>query len=187
MDVPLDIDERRRRAPLHYHARADNARYCAWSLWTLMDSELYPDVRKAGYGGNPAIALHEGWIRERSLALENIVKAVIAQNAETDGDPKPPRPTHNVSQLWDEARLPKPDRDNRARLILTWQALQWSGRYAAPNRGSDGQRTDVERATKVKGSMLQRQPSFGWEEFDALYQLAQAAFFEAYERRFPCI
>ena len=154
-----------------------------------MELKRQPDRKEIGYGGDPAIALYEGWVRERSFALESILKAVIAQRAETLGSPEPPKATHNVSDLWDKARLPSLDKDDRARLVLTWQALQWSGRYAAPNRGSDGQRKAVAQLTAVKkgGLLVHSEPTFGWDEFDHLYRMAATEMFKLYEERWPDI
>lgn len=171
MEKSDDLDDIRRRAPLHFWAKADNARYCAWCLWNLITSEGPQDPNVIGYRGDTDIALSEGWQRERSLALECIIKAAFARRER--GMPVPA--THDVSRLWDAAKLPKVGKDDRIRLVLTAQVLQWSGRYAAPIEGSDGQRSPLAQLTRRRGSVFTHQPKFGWGEFDSLYQRAVSA------------
>lgn len=175
----MDIDDMRRRAPLHFWAKADNARYCAWTLWSLEQSGPTSDPSAIGYRGTPEAALHEGWRRERSLALECIIKAVFAQREEGKPEPRVVRPTHNVSQLWGEAGLPKVNREDRIRLLMTWEILQWAGRYAAPRDGGSSHTSELSRLTRQSGSLASRLPAFGWSEFDALYQRAVTGFYAA--------
>ena len=175
----MDIDDIRRRAPLHFLAKADNARYCAWTLWSLSKDGIALNKAAIGYHGTPEVALGEGWRRERSLALECVVKAVFAQREEGKAEPRVVRATHNVSQLWDEARLPKVNRDDRIRLLTTWEILQWAERYAAPREGARSDNPELSRLTKQSGSLLSRSPAFGWAEFDSLYQRAMQGFYDS--------
>ncbi len=172
-----DIDDIRRLAPLHFEARAANARFAAWTLWKLSDGADPDEGKKAiGYTGSGSVALAEAWRRERSLALELIVKAVYAQRQEFEAQPRVVRATHDVLALWGEAGLPKLNQDDKLRLAVTYQLLQWAGRYAAPRAGSDGQSALIDRyLTKhhISGTLyFNRMPPFGWDEFDSLYQRA---------------
>jgi hypothetical protein len=94
----ISVYEQRRRAPLHFALRAENALKSASVLSNA-------DVR-------------EGFIREASIALELIVKAVIAQRLEVGeslGVTKVPA-THNVPQLW--SRQPA-----EGQIKITWVNL----------------------------------------------------------------
>jgi hypothetical protein len=84
MDAALSVHEKRRRAPLHFWAKAENARLVAYVLWLKDDpsERLSEAASNCGYRGTPSIAAHEGFLRESALALELIVKAVIAQKIE---------------------------------------------------------------------------------------------------------
>lgn len=84
MDSQLSIHEIRRRAPLHYLAKANNARFAAYILSRdLPGVSLAKEATEAGYHGTPNIALHEAFRREAAIALELIVKAVIAEKNST--------------------------------------------------------------------------------------------------------
>src|ERR1700675_349501 len=93
---PVSGFERRRRAPLHFEGRAANALHSASVLWNA-------DVQ-------------EGFVREASIALELIVKAVIAQRLEVGEDlggiTRVPV-SHNVPKLWSDANLPDLPREDR--------------------------------------------------------------------------
>lgn len=184
----LDIDDLRRLAPLHFEARAANARFAAWTLWKLSDGKDAEDSKEEiGYRGSGRVALAEAWRRERSLSLELIVKAVYAQRQEFEATPKVVRATHDVLALWGEARLPKLNQDDKLRLAVTYQLLQWSGRYAAPKAGSDGLETLIGRyLTKhhISGTLnFTRMPLFDWDEFDSLYQRASKVLWQLYDDR----
>lgn len=184
----LDIDDIRRLAPLHFEARAANARFAAWTLWKLSDGEGTDEAKQAiGYHGSGSVALAEAWRRERSLSLELIVKAVYAQREEFKPEPRVVRATHDVLSLWGEARLPKINQDDKLRLAVTYQLLQWSGRYAAPRAGSNGLDDLIDRyLTKHHLSGLlhfTRMPAFDWNEFDSLYQRASSVLWQLYDDR----
>lgn len=180
-----DIDEIRRNAPLHYEARAAAARYAAWVLFQGYMSDSPPDGREIGFGGWDVQALREAWTRERSFALESIIKAALAAKHEGAEPPVRMPMTHNVRKLWDMAGLPAVDDDDNYRLLRTWQLLQWAGRYAAPAKGSDGQRNDVWSSMRGEPGMpaLLVQPEFEWAEFDSLYQRAYDGFLAERARR----
>lgn len=183
-----DIDDIRRLAPLHFEARAANARFAAWKLWKLSDGKDTDEGKQTiGYTGSGSVALAEAWRRERSLALELIVKAVYAQRQEFEAQPKVVRATHDVLALWGEAGLPKLSQDDKLRLAVTYQLLQWAGRYAAPRAGSDGQNALIDRyLTKhhISGTLyFTRMPPFDWDEFDSLYQRASDVMWLLYDDR----
>jgi hypothetical protein len=77
------IHELRRRSPLHFLARADNARFTAYVLWNLDQAAGTRCAGQIGYHGTPEIAAREAFSREAALSLELIIKAVIAQRIET--------------------------------------------------------------------------------------------------------
>ena len=80
-DTLLDL---RRRAPLHFEAKADNARFIAYLLGAALTGEIFDKAKTTlPYGGTPRIAAQEAFAREAAIALELIVKAVIAQQIET--------------------------------------------------------------------------------------------------------
>jgi hypothetical protein len=76
--VKWSIFEERRRAPAHHWARAENARYCAFVLWSFPKRHAAKAKAKAkiAYGGTPAVALDEAYKRKAALALELIIKAL---------------------------------------------------------------------------------------------------------------
>jgi HEPN domain-containing protein len=88
----------RRRAPAHFWARAENAYTCAK---VLFDQK----------GETHNLALYEGFIRESSIALELILKALIAEQSNA----APPN-SHDVFDLSNRANLPKLSSDDLMRL-----------------------------------------------------------------------
>jgi hypothetical protein len=96
----FSIHELRRRAPLHFMAKADNARFVAYVLNQGLSAECTSRIKAAAnYGGTPQVAMFEAFRREAAIALELIVKAVIAQNIESGVAPAhivSVRPTHDV-------------------------------------------------------------------------------------------
>jgi hypothetical protein len=177
----LSIHEMRRRAPAHFWAKADNARFVAYLLARGLSAELLAEMTaKVGYNGTPPIATAEAFWREAALALELIVKAVIAKKIELGIARKhivKVRPTHDVPKLWDEAGLPQPSSDDQRRLLHAKRILSWSGRYAAP-RTDEQYYKEVEDedalAPQGRGGRLDRIPVLDWENFDRLYRIAIA-------------
>lgn len=181
MKEPLSIGEMRRRAPLHYWAKADNARFSAALL-----AKASPEVRSRTasaihYGSSTGIAAQEAFLREAANSLELILKAVIAQmaeNARCRGEETHPVPaTHNVVQLWRMAGLKKLKRYDMYRLVRTKHILAWSGRYGAPKNDSD---YDKEH-TEILPYLLKAQAGslgatkvevISFEDFDSLYSRA---------------
>jgi hypothetical protein len=186
--------ERRRRAPLHYEARATNARFAAYVLWNLDGETKRRNAERIGYGGTPSGALAEACFREKALALELIIKAVIAQRIEgwrAQSHVVRVRPTHNLITLWEDAELPRLPPDDQYRLMIARRALIWSGRYPAPKTDEDGERERKEMAplaerpdpgSRPKGVKLR---SFDWDDFDRIYQIAATAFWALHSEVHP--
>ena len=177
-DSLLDL---RRRAPLHFEAKADNARFVAYLLGNALPSEVLEKAKATlPYGGTPSIATYEAFAREAAISLELIIKAVIAQNIEVGTAPKHVvrvRPTHDISKLWREAKLPPLSVDDQRLGLLVKRILVWSGRYAAPVDDESYEREEAELET-LRGSastrklLFERALGFNWDSFDRLYQVA---------------
>lgn len=159
--------EDRRRAPLHYEARASNALYCA----SVLD-------KAEGHG------TYEGFVREASIALELMVKAVITQRLEVGEDlgmiTKVPA-SHNVPQLWADAKLPTLPPDDYGRLVRARVYLMWAGRYPAPNKDEHGYRDDADlwehAYERMSNFQLLRKPhSFNYDDIDRIFGVARNCF-----------
>lgn len=162
--------QRRQRAPNHFWGRAEDARFAAWYLW--QGSEQEP-------------ALKDAYRREASLALELIIKAVIAQHIENGTDAlerKAPPTSHSLTDLWKSAGLSPLAKPDHARLIDAKHRLIWAGRYPTPKRESDYDLEEKESrpyrqvVARFKGRDLTQGWSFDWEDFDRIYQIAADAF-----------
>jgi hypothetical protein len=118
---------------------------------------------------------------ESAVALELIVKAVIARKMTAEGaDPsKVGVPaTHDLPALWKEAALPVLEREDHLRLLLFKSALVWSGRYATPRSAKawaeERKAQQPFESRPPEGSKLRgiKPTSIGWEDFDRLYKVA---------------
>lgn len=177
----ISIHEMRRRAPAHYWAKADNARYLARLLSLGLPDQLLAEASKQSeYGGSPGIAIWEGFRRESALALELIIKAVIARKLQVAKAPKHViriRLSHDIPKLWDDAGLPKMSKEDRRRLLFAKTVLSWSGRYAAP-------KDDTQYEDEVRQDRALKEPVaedefriehpllWDWDNFDRLYRTA---------------
>jgi hypothetical protein len=174
--------EWRRLGVGHWKSRAENARLSACLLWQFQEREETAEaVAVCNYGGSPDIALYEGYLREPAVALELIVKAVIAQRMTARGaDPSMEGvpTTHDLPVLWKEATLPVLEREDHLRLLLFKSVLLWAGRYATPRSEKVW-----DEELKAQQPFLNRRPgnsrpsivtptSIGWEDFDRLYKIA---------------
>jgi len=185
-EAPLSIHECRRRAPLHFLAKADNARIAARVLWDAAAGDHDGIVAAIGYGGTPHVALHEAFLREASLAIELILKGLVAQRLEMGVSKLPnlrPSNTHDLLRLWDDAELEKPAREDHQTLFIARKVLQWAGRYAAPTKDTyfDSQAEEEESLRDYEPNMsvnVLKTRSISWEQFDAVYALPSAAFWE---------
>ena len=162
----------RRRAPAHFWARAENAYTCAK---VLFDQE----------GETHNLALHEGFIRESSIALELILKALIAEQSNA----APPN-SHDVFDLSNRANLPKLSSDDLMRLTEVTEVLYWSGRYAAPtsdaNLKKGEERSKKYQSSKPIGSTVIISPTpYGWDEFEKLFRIVLNQNFELHAENRP--
>ena len=160
----------RKYAPLHWSARANNARVVAEFLWN-------------GRDGADSIALYEGYQREAAVALELIIKAVIvalidAKQASSQGLEE----THDLPKLWRKAKLPALSREDQCRLAYFKSVLTWLGRYPTPRTAERWQK-DIEERESVEPvkrlgdtPIVRRQVACGFGEFAALYQQALDSF-----------
>lgn len=178
--LSMSVHERRRRAPLHYWAKADNARFSAYVLWRARSEAQTNAKQVIGYGGSPEIALHETFLREAAIALELIIKAVIAQRIElgcAKAQVGTVRTIHDLPSLWADAELPTLPADDRHRLSIAKSILIWSGRYVAPKKDIqyEQERKDHEEVVGYIGSLkITRPRSFSWEDVDRIFQLASS-------------
>ena len=166
----------------HWRTSAAKARFSAYVLWHMQDdSQLIEMAKECGHsGGDYTLGISEAFRRESAVALELVVKAVIANALEaraadpaTEGVPA----THDLPKLWKQANLPKLSREDRYRLQLVKSVLIWSGRYATPRtvKAWEEENKDFEALEEPPSAskFVFRTPvSFGWAEFDRLYQVA---------------
>jgi hypothetical protein len=166
----ISVWEPKRRAPLHFESLAENAKYCARLLSRAPHST----------------ATYQGFVREASLSLELIAKAVIAQRLEAGEDlgavTRVPA-SHNVPHLWATARLPSLPPDDYGRLVHARVYLMWAGRYPAPLRDEDGERDIADlwdhANERVSDSTLFRKPhSFNYEDIDRIFSVAHHCFWD---------
>jgi hypothetical protein len=172
----------------HWDTRAEKARLSAFLLWQACDPDrLAALLNETHYSrGDAGLAMLEGFRRESAVALELIIKAVIAGQfrlrhaSESERVPT----THDIPKLWLEAGLPELEREDKYRLLLFKSVLYWSGRYATPRSAkawAKENRTfaELDCPTQREGRFVFRTPIWcGWEEFDRLFQTARARLFE---------
>ena len=133
-DQPTSIHEMRRRAPLHYVAKTENARFAAYAIATLDQEAQKRCSDQIRYGGDPCLPMSEAFFREAALALELVIKAVIAQRIEVGLAMRHVvrvRPTHDLVVLWAEAELPSlPPADQHHLMIARQGVRHRTGRIA---------------------------------------------------------
>lgn len=169
----------------HWPTSAAKARFTAFALWHMRSD---PQVSEMAHecdhqGGDADLALWEAFRREAAVALELVVKAVIARRLReraTDPAEEGVPATHDLPKLWTEAGLPELQREDLYRLQLVKSVLMWSGRYTTPrtvkawqeeNRAFDA----LEDPPPEPGKVVLRTPTtFGWTEFNRLYQIAHS-------------
>lgn len=146
------------------------------------DSRLVEMAKECNHsGGDCTLATFAAFRRESAVALELIVKAVIANTLEargadpgTEGIPA----THDLPNLWKQTKLPKLSREDRYRLQLVKSVLMWSGRYATPRtvKAWEEENKEFDALKEPPPSpgqfAIQTPVTFGWVEFDRLYQIA---------------
>jgi hypothetical protein len=129
----------------------------------------------------------EAFRRESAVALELIVKAVIAKklrarraDPSTEGVPA----THDLPKLWRDAGLPSLPDSDLYRLQLAKSVLMWAGRYATPRTAKYWEQENrefkvLEDLRSDRSGFRFRKPiGMDWEDFDRLYQIAHQALFE---------
>jgi HEPN domain-containing protein len=177
MEQPESIQEMRRHAPLHYWLMAQNARFAAYAIQSMDREARERCAEQLGYVGD----LDQAFCREASVALELVIKAVIAQQHVT----KVRTTTHDLVSLWCDAELPSLPPDDEHRLMIAKELLYWEGRYAAPSGPEADKLADAARKkmallkdTRPFGSMrlTTMGHSFGWDDFDRIYQVAAISF-----------
>lgn len=185
MQEPISIHEMRRKAPLHFLAKADNARFAAYAMHTLTDEAASRCAGEIEYGGTPHVALQESFRREAAIALELIVKAVVAQRIES-GKSKAikVRATHDLLDLWADAGLPKLQEDDLRVLLDAKKVLYWAGRYAAPRRDEDSikeEEAEDRIVSRRTGGTLAGFASIqlNWDAFSRIYLIAATEFWKA--------
>lgn len=185
MEDTISPIERRRRAALRFWHAAENARFSSRVLWST-SSEAANAIRSEFFCGDAnGEALVEAYRREASVALELVIKAVIAQRVENgtaDTHAGSVPMTHNLPTLWENAKLPKLPKDDRGRLLKAKYILLWTGRYPAPKTDEDFERMRSElKGYKVITGEIGRfittkDLSFSWDDFDRIYQVAADTF-----------
>ena len=133
--IEQDVIEWRRYG--HWSTSAEKPHFVAFVLWHGMEeSRLSEMVRESAYtGGDAGLALREAFQRESAIALELVVKAVIARKLQVRGANPATEcvpATHDLPKLWTDAGLPELPREDKYRLLLVKQVLMWSGRYGTP-------------------------------------------------------
>lgn len=184
---PKTTYERRKHAPLHYLAQADNALFTARILRHMLTTDLPDFYEAAGYRGRDKTALRESYGREIGVALELIIKAAICQRIERDeyGNKGMPK-SHDLIRLWQAAKLPTLDSVQKFQLYLLSVILTWAGRYPVPTsdtlREQDLELTelqDLAHPPKLLGDFpIRETPSLDHEVLLDLYIDVRHAFFE---------
>jgi hypothetical protein len=168
----------------HWDSSTEKARLCAFLLWSTQDQDrLGALIGDGSYNnGDAGLALWEGFRRESAVALELIVKAVVAKRLELRRAPTSDRvpATHDLPALWAAAGLPALPREDQYRLLLFKSVLLWSGRYATPRSAkawaeeNAALRTLDNPAVRVGKLRFSKPTTYDWDDFDRLYQTAKA-------------
>ena len=185
--IEQDVIEWRRYG--HWSTPAKKAHFAAFVLWHGMEeSRLSEMVRESAYtGGDAGLALSQAFQRESAIALELVVKAVIARKLEARGaDPATEcvPATHDLPKLWTDAGLPELPREDKYRLLLVKQVLLWSGRYGTPrtaeawkneNKAFDALEDpppEPVNSNQPREFIFRKPITIGWSDFDRLFQIA---------------
>ncbi len=167
----------------HWKSSAEKTRFSAFALWDLSSkSSLIAELKaKCPNGtGDSCLTLSEAFRRESALALELVVKAVIARKI-IDGVLTEDKLSlsHDIPILWKNADIGDLSKDDSLVLWRAKQILTWSGRYATPKRAASWKEEDQE-FEKIQGRNLNSKDEFtfqlgdnlNWSDFDRLYQKA---------------
>jgi len=171
-----DVFEWRRLG--HWDSSAAKARFSAYAFWKLRDDTRISEMADqcAHQRGDASLAVSETFRRECAIALELVVKAVIARRFRSQPTSQGIPATHDLPQLWNEAQLPRLPKEDLYRLQLVKSWLMWSGRYATPRTVEAWEKENAEFGV-LEDPPKQRfgfstPIAIGWNEFDRLYQLA---------------
>lgn len=179
-----DVFEWRRYG--HWDSSAEKARFAAYVLWQMQDASRYSELaRECGHvAGDAGLAISETFRRESAIALELVVKAVIAQKLRAraaDPATKGVPATHDLPKLWRDAGLPILSGDDAYRLQLAKSVLLWAGRYPTP-RTVKAWQDEAKEFASLENSLQDttkiefRTPiTIGWQDFERLYQIARNA------------
>jgi hypothetical protein len=172
----------------HWDTSAEKARLVAFLLWQYIGSSKLGELaRELEYtSGDTDLAMREGFRREGAVALELIVKAVIANQLELERAPPSDRvpATHDMPALWRQAELPALSREDRYRLLRFKSVLMWSGRYATPRTAKVWAEENAafdaldDPSAKSDECVFRTPITCSWEDFDRLYQMAKARLLE---------
>jgi hypothetical protein len=176
-----DVFEWRRYG--HWDSSAAKARLSAYVLWRVSTHPILSEFAGGcGHTGDDAgLGVLEAFRRESAIALELVVKAVIAKKLRSCGaDPATQGipATHDLPKLWNDAGLPPVSGEDLYRLHLAKSRLVWQGRYPAPRTVKAWEEEAKEflalQDPPLDGQRFQfRTPiSIGWDDFDRLYQIA---------------
>ena len=170
----------------HWGSSAAKARLSAYVLWSTQGSSRLAELaQECGHAsGDAELGMSEAFRRESAIALELVVKAVLAKRLSargadpaTEGVPA----THDLPKLWRDAGLPKLSSADSYRLQLAKSVLLWAGRYPTPKSAkaweSETAEFDaLEDPPRDKSKIEFKTPvTMGWEDFDRLYQIAKNA------------
>jgi len=182
MSFEQDVIEWRRYG--HWDSRAIKAHFSAFVLWRVLQGPHIDEIaNECSYtGGDASLAVMEAFQRESAVALELIIKAVIARNYKARGaDPATEQvpATHDLPELWRTAGLPELAREDKYRLPLFKSVLMWSGRYATPRDAAKWKKENeafdaLEDPPVDPHKIIIRTPitAFTWDKFDRLYRIA---------------
>lgn len=177
---------------MHFWAKADNARMAARYLSDATSASLSDAATQIGYRSSTMIAVEEAFIRESSLALELIIKAVTATKIEKGRvNITKVKATHRLPELWKEAQLPDLERPEKLHLLQAGIALHWAGRYAAPLNDHTYERdlADVEKLLEVdnrfKRIKIRKPQPMTWDRFDKIYAVAESSFWSLHDHSHP--
>ena len=168
----------------HWSTSASKARLCAFLLWQAREpARLTALERDAAYSnGDASLAMIEGFDREAAVAIELIIKAVIAKAMELRRASEKERvpASHDIPKLWQDAKLPKLERDNEYRLLMFKSILMWSGRYATPKSAkawAEENRAfrEFDSPAQKAGKLVFKTPiTISWDSFARIYDVAAA-------------
>lgn len=167
----------------HWKSSAEKTRFSAFVLWELRTNLSLIEELKAkcpNGTGHSSLNLTEAFRRESALALELVIKAVIARKIE-EGSLTPDKLqfSHNIPVLWKNAELGQLSKKDSQVLLWAKQILNWRGRYATPKNAEtwkqethDFDRLSSRRADSGSKFEIQEAKDLDWTDFDRLYQIA---------------